>query len=115
MLLLATSSPAIAKNRLQEDFIEKALPEAYQLLNLGHTMILRTHLFEESLIDEAPPAYTPRIEIIRKGFLLFILMFSTQITAIVIWLLRTLWLLDYYRPAIIIKRKWYIFTWAKEI
>lgn len=75
-------------------------------------MYLRTHLIDESLIEKLSPRLIPEVEPITEGLAPFVV--SAQGVAIVAYLLRILWLLEYYPLARIVGRKWYRLTWEKE-
>ncbi|MDD4572484.1 MAG: hypothetical protein PHN47_08405 [Clostridia bacterium] len=111
LFLLISNSPSETKRKLQQDFIQNALPKAFELLKPGHLMYLRTHLIDESLIEKLSPRLIPEVEPITEG--LTPLVASAQGVAIVAYLLRILWLLEYYPPAQIVGRKWYRLTWEK--
>ncbi len=74
-------------------------------------MYVRTHLVDNSLIENLPYHLAPEIEPITEG--LARLVISAQGVAMVAYPLRILWLLEYYPPAQIVGRKWYRLTWEK--
>ncbi len=55
VFLLIVKPPSDAKRKLQQDFIQNALPKAFELLKPGHSMYIRTPLIDESLIKKLSP------------------------------------------------------------
>jgi hypothetical protein len=100
VFLLIVKPPSDAKRKLQQDFVQNALPKAFKLLKPGHSMYMRTHLIDESLIKQLPPRLIPKVEPITEGLAPFVV--SAQGVAIVAYLLRILWLLEYYPLARIV-------------
>ncbi len=102
--------PEVAKEKLQKDFIEKAIPEGFALLKPGHSMHLITHLINENDFVFLP--FHPQWEVFKPN--VFVIG-SAQLTAWLAWLIRSMRLHDFRnKPPRIIGRTWYKITWKSH-
>ncbi len=103
-------APPEIKNRLFDDFLEKALPEAISRLRPGYSMYVITHLNIESSMDKLPYDLRPECEPYSGIFNIIM----TQIVAWLIWVLRTIWRREIYKPTMVLDRSWHKLTWRKN-
>jgi len=103
-------SPTTAKEKLQKDFIEKAMPEGIALLKPGYSMQIKTHLIDEASLDEL--RHSTGFEIYEPGF---VTVGYTQLIAWLAWLIRSIQSRNFSnKPPRIVGRNWYKITWKSH-